>query len=188
MPERPKGLGRGLSGFGRAAGGPQEAPRGPRRHQEAESNVFLRVPRSYDLHRRGTESPNSGWGVGGGAYKHQRCLDLRFEEAKDEGRSAWDLSTRRRVRRILFLKVPLEDITLVSLQNCLPDGCEVSFDNSTSDLRVTYSNYGLSKQFTRSVPYYGHTEAARRLVSAVWRWVIDLGFELECPFAELKLS
>ena len=36
---------------------------------------------------------------GGGAYKHQRCLDLRFEEAKDEGRSAQDL-TRRRVRRI----------------------------------------------------------------------------------------
>ena len=43
VPEKPRGLGRSLVGSGRAAGGPQEAPRGPRRGQEVDLYVFLRV-------------------------------------------------------------------------------------------------------------------------------------------------
>ena len=77
VPERPRGLGRGLVGSGRAAGGPQEAPRGPRRGQEADLYVFLRVclevPGGYESHR-----PIGNWsklGGGGVAAYSSKLLD-----------------------------------------------------------------------------------------------------------------
>ena len=81
------------------------------------------------------------------------------------------------------IKVPDTDIPRACAA-FLPPTCTIYADNIDQSWRLE----AYERRFSRAWRLYGKKKAAELLIEIAWQRAIRLGHEVECPFAELKLT